>query len=335
MLARELLWSAAHVRGLSTFEKFVADFRPQVILVQAGDSIFMLRLALALSKAHSAPLLVYNSEDYFFKKSNYLDDRNNRASAPLYRIWHRVLRRAIRATFRHASHVFYSCSPLQQTFSDLSNAPSSVLLTSTEISPRTTTATTEAIDLVYTGNLGLGRLEALLEVASVAHDINRAAVLRIFGPPPTAAVLATLASAPAVRYCGLVDQSTVIKAITSSHLNIHVESFNPAYRAQLTHAFSTKIADYLATGTCLFAYAPPEIASTQYLKETQSAIVADSPENLRPSLQKAMREPRMRACSSARAIEVAETNHSATRNNYHFREIAIQAARGHSGSVEL
>ena len=56
------------------------------------------------------------------------------------------------------------------------------------------------------------------------------------------------------------------EVIANSDLLVHVESFEKFYTRDLKYAFSTKIADSLASGIPLFMYGAEQISCTRYLK---------------------------------------------------------------------
>ena len=57
---------------------------------------------------------------------------------------------------------------------------------------------------------------------------------------------------------------------------VHVESFSLKDRLVVRHSFSTKLVDYFHAARCVFAVAPPDVASMCYLLKNDSAVVATS-----------------------------------------------------------
>ena len=113
MMLRNLAWNSGRWRK-GGFSQFVRDFDPQVILVQAGDCGFMLRLARKLAKQYEIPLVVYNSEGYFFKKFDYF--RANGIAHWVYPLFRRGFCREFRKLMRSADHVIYNCAGLCKVF---------------------------------------------------------------------------------------------------------------------------------------------------------------------------------------------------------------------------
>jgi hypothetical protein len=57
---------------------------------------------------------------------------------------------------------------------------------------------------------------------------------------------------------------------------VFVESFEPQFCNVARLSFSTKICDYLASGKCILAIGPGNIAPIEYLVEENAAVVAST-----------------------------------------------------------
>ena len=68
MLMRDFFWNRRRWRR--RFFAWIDSVAPDIVLLQAGDSPFMYRLATWIAKERKIPLVIYNSEDYFFQKRN-------------------------------------------------------------------------------------------------------------------------------------------------------------------------------------------------------------------------------------------------------------------------
>lgn len=314
LLIREIVWSITLWRKPATLEQYIASIRPTVIMVQAGDSGFMLRLARKLSRKTSSPLLIFNSEDCFYRKHNYLD--GSRAQWPLYRLWRSIYRSAVRATFKHASQMIYSCEPLEQQFSkDFPASSATTVLTPTDVSPRSDPIRTPAKKLLYAGNLGLGRLESLLEIARTLETFHPGAELTIFGPALSDSDHQRLVAQENVNYRGFAPYDAVVREMRQCDLVLHVDTLMPHIRRDIRFGFSTKVADCLASGTPMLAYCPPESAVSEYLLKTNAAFVTNDRATLPEVLETAL-------TAGCRRIQVAENARVAALENHSFEHNA-------------
>ena len=110
-----------------------------------------------------------------------------------------------------------------------------------------------------------------------------------------------------------------------STLLIHVENFSEFYLEDSQYAFSTKIADSLASGTCLFLYAPKEISCSQYLNEHQAACVANDSKAAYDKLQELLKNEDLRNNYAKRGMEIVRENHSLENNRKKFWHILMEA----------
>ena len=91
---------------------------------------------------------------------------------------------------------------------------------------------------------------------------------------------------------------------------IHTESFDPVIRERVRYSLSTKIADSLASGTCMLAYGPAEAASMDYLIRNKAAFTATSPEELRAVLPRLFTDDAEYRRITGKAKALARKNHS-------------------------
>ena len=314
MFLREAVWrSGLWKRG--GFRDFVKEFCPEVILLQAGDCAFLLRLARKLSKEYQIPLVIYNSEGYYFKDYDYF--RSKGLAHLCYPLFRRMLCREFRKTMQAASYAVYLCDELKAAYDAEFTCPSEVIYTATQLQPADKLQT-GPLSAVYLGNLGLCRHESLIELAQTLQKVEPGALLHIYGRAPNDSVEKALRSCGAIRLHGFVPYDEVRRVMAEAVLLVHAENFSEFYRKELIYAFSTKIPDCLASGSCFLLYAPPELAVTKYLRKTESAYVATDKAQLETYLRLLHEQPETRGRYLERAGAVVEENHNAAKNAERF-----------------
>lgn len=310
MLLRNLVWESNRWRG-KEFNEWVNAFQPDLILLQAGDAPFMYDLAVSLAKERRVPLVIYNSECYYFKDFCYF---TNTHSAWLYPLFRYVFKRSFERAMRYLSAAIYATPDLEQIYAQHFKHRAISLLTATTIHPVSSAKPIHSTpQIVYLGNLGLNRHKALIQIAQEVQKINPSWKVAIYGKIPPLAEK-ELRTCSAIELKGFVSYEDVIRVQTGADLLLHAEYDDPFYTKDLRYAFSTKIADCLASGVPLLAYAPATLSCMRYLKQHQAAFLAHSTQELAEQLRAALLNPAQREKVLAQAKNLADTYHNMEKN---------------------
>lgn len=305
MLLRDMVWNSGRWKR-GGFTKFVEDFRPELIVLQAGDCAFMLRLARRLSKKYGIPYVIFNTEGFYFNKNDYFKAKG--LAHWVYPLFRRRFVRQFRKAMKTAAHTVYHCDLLQEDYSKCFDHNSTVIYAATELQPVEQDGKA-GFRAVYLGNLGLMRQEPLMEIGKKLHDISPDYYLDVYGKVPNEEVMRSLEDCPGIRYRGFVNYEEATRILCESDLVVHAENFAPFYRRYLRHGFSTKIPDALASGRAFLLYAPEEIACCQYLKRHEAAFVATNQEELETILRELTSSKAVRGRYRENALTLVERNH--------------------------
>lgn len=323
MLLRNLVWNSGRWKK-GGFAEFVKEFSPEVILLQAGDCAFMFRIAQKLAKQYQIPLVIYNSEGYFFKKHDYFLGKG--VAHWCYPIFRRHFCKAFRRIMKRADYVIYNCPALQQDYAKYFDTPSEVLYTATQLQPPAQKKTNDPLRISYLGTLEVGRPQSLIKLANILGEFG--AALDVYGRFPNEQTEKELRACPHIRIGGFVSYEEVVNVMQSSDILVHAEGFDDFYREDSKYAFSTKIADTLACGTCFLVYAAKEFACSRYLTENRAAWVVCDENELRQTVKRLMEEPECRNDYFENAQKLVAKNHQVERNAARFTEILNNVQRG-------
>lgn len=308
MLLREIVWSLGFWKT-KTYKDWVREFSPEVVLLQAGDCGFMFDLALKTAKQYGAKLVIYNTEGYYFKKFDYFKGKG--LTHILYPVFRWNLKRAIQKAYKKADHCIFNCDALLDDFKKEFDIEADVIYTASDLQlERKAVLQNNGFLVSYAGNLGVGRGESLIEVAQVLRTISKDATLNVYGSLPNDELKQKFEECEGLQFCGRVSYDRVKEILQESDLLLHIESFEPYYIEDLKYAFSTKIADYLASNNSFLIYAPEEFAETKYLLENEAAYVATSPQMLEKQLRQLIMQPESRKKFCQKAAALAEANHN-------------------------
>lgn len=321
MLLRNLAWNSMRWAG-KPFYSWVEAFAPELILLQAGDCAFMLNLARKLANKYRIPLVMYNSEAYYFKNYDYF--RSSGVAKLMYPLFRRQFCRALKKCLRMAKISVYNSDKLKADYDAAFAAPSELVYTVTQMEPAGKKQN-DRLKIAYLGNLGVGRQEGLIQIGEALQKISAELKLDVYGKIPNESVQAAFDACDGISYHGFVSYEQVIKLIHNSDILVHTESFTDFYREDLKYAFSTKIADSLASGTCFLLYAPEEMTCTEYLANNEAAWVVTEPGMLQPVLERLCCDPQARVAYVEKALQLAKKNHSLQNNTEKFQRILCES----------
>jgi prepilin-type processing-associated H-X9-DG protein/prepilin-type N-terminal cleavage/methylation domain-containing protein len=103
----------------------------------------------------------------------------------------------------------------------------------------------------------------------------------------------------------------------------HVETEKGYRERQLQYAFTTKIADSLASGRCFIVYAPEHLACSQYVINNKCGWVATNKAELRDIIWRIIHDGESREQTINKAVVVAAENHDLIKNAYKFQNILL------------
>lgn len=321
MLVRNLIWGKSRWRS-KALKEWVADFNPEIVLLLFGESAFMLNIGTSISKELNVPLVMFNTEGYYFFKSNYCRTKT-KWDWLLFPIFQRLYRKQVRKTMARVEYSMYLNQLLQADYDKEFGGPSTVLYTSSALENENHQFNSEHPVFSYIGNLTFDRPKALMEVADVLQSINPSYKLDLYGKPLDKDIENELINHPGISYKGFVKYDEVQKVIRNSDVLFHAESQDRRWEESLRYGFSTKIADSVSSGTCFVLYASAHIACSQYIKETGAGWFADNKVDLKKSLEEILFNEGKRQEVLNRAKLVARENHSLSNNSKKFREIII------------
>lgn len=312
MLLRDMAWKTKMKK--TDFFSIASNFQPDIVLWQLGDSGFMAELAICLSRNSNAKLVVYSTEDYYFKDWNYLS-RGKKGF--VYPFFYRGMRSSIKKAMTYSSLCICNTPQLAYRFRSEFDIQTEVIMQSANDVASFGSDLKDNNTIMYAGNLGLNRHDSLIKIARALYKIDPVFRLEVYGYASEAVKKAFLIE-PNIIYKGFVSYEMVVQRIHSVRLLVHAESFDPFFQKDLKAAFSTKIPDSLASGTPLFLFAPDGLAETQYLKDNSCAFVCSDIESLESALALALKDDARRAQVLYNSVAVVHSNHNLVNNQKHM-----------------
>ena len=158
-ILRDLLWCLGRW-DTPALRAWLEAFAPDVIFFASGDYTFSYRIACRLSRRYGIPMLMWCCDDY------YLIGKKTRS--PLYRLHHRSLLRWARLAAARSPMLLTISREMQDDYSALFGRPAETVRIPVPRNP-CALPPEQRSGVVYAGNLGLHRVEPLLELGRALH----------------------------------------------------------------------------------------------------------------------------------------------------------------------
>lgn len=315
MLCRNTAWILGLWKG-KEFWSWVDTFCPDVIMLQNGDSYFMLELALDIKRQTKAKLMVFNTEGYYLFKHNYYSADTGFWDKSLFKIYKRLYNGWFRKLMKNVSYSIYGNELLKADYDIAFNTDKSdVIYTSSELVFDRAKFENKIPTFSYLGNLGLDRHKSLIEIGEMLQFINCNYYLDVYGQSPNNEIRDCLLSSKGIRFQGLVEYEKVKEIIRKSDILFHVENQANKWLVELKYAFSTKIADSIASGKLFILYASDSIACAKYILDSKAGAYVRNKDELIEVLTTVISVKAYRDKILDNAEKVALENHNKDNNS--------------------
>lgn len=298
-MARNLWWKLGRLNN-KQFKAWLDDFNPECVFFVSGDYAFMYDIALKIAKSRDIPLYVSCMDDYYFNNKN--------SNKFLGKFQHNLFMKAVNKTMNYANAIFCICEKMTEDYNKRFKKNCVTLHTSASL---TSPLNKEKIQKIsYVGGLGYDRFKQLVKIGrTIKHmnsDINH---IDVYSSETREEIVSYLTGENGIVFHGSIPADEVKKVMAESLAVIHTESFDENTRKSVKYSVSTKIADSLMSGTCIFAYGPEEIASIKYLSDNNAAVCITSEKDLSNGLYKLINDAEIREKAVENAVRLAKKNH--------------------------
>jgi glycosyltransferase involved in cell wall biosynthesis len=319
------------VRLSARLERFIAEFRPDLIYTLLGANAFM-DLAARIRRRFALPMVVHLMDDW--PSINYRRGlfarcerarmqrllKDNLAAATMRMGIGAAMCEAFSRRYGQPFVPFQNCvdvarwQAVVRSDSTVRNAPPRVL---------------------YVGSVfANAQLASLIELCGAVARLNAAGTplqFDIASPSFLAAPhRAALAIDPAIRLIEPIeDDREFYRALAAADALVLPVNFDPASVAYIRYSMPTKVPAYMASGTPILVYGPRGVAQVDYAAEDGWGLVVSepSPAALDAGLRRILTDLDLRERLRSRAQTLAAANHDTTRVRRAFQD-ALKAAAG-------
>lgn len=302
-MVRELVWFFGRWKT-KELENFITDFQPDVILYSMEGYIHLNRIcryAKKLTKAKSIG---------FFWDDNFTYKQSRSITHQIFRFFQR---RSLRRLAKDTDAFWAITNMTKHEADDYFDIDCTVLTKPIRTKPQFIESVPhKPLQILYTGNLQIGRDLSLIKVVNALKKINNEQVeFEVHVYTKTVLSSQTLTQLD-FNYCHIheaISQEKVLELQKKADVLLFLEDIDgkDAHIARLS--FSTKITDYLCAAKCILAVGCLDTAPMQYFKEYNAAIIADSEDKIADCLRQLVNNPKQLGEYGRNACLCAIQNH--------------------------
>lgn len=303
LMAREILWKVGKWKSRELYD-FITEFSPDVILYSMDGYIHFNRLCRYAKKVSGAKSIGFFVDDNFtYKQSKRLDDR-------VFRFFQRrALKRLARET-----DAFWAITDMTKEEADKVFGINCTVLTKPvrSIPVYEEKKATFPIQILYTGNLLIGRDQSLIKVVNALKEIPESAekfTLDVYTNTMLEEAVKQAISCDICRLHPPIPKEEVLELQKEADILLFLEDIDGPNAKTARLSFSTKITDYLSAGKSIFAVGCMDTAPMQYFVKNRAAIVASSEHEIRERLEEIRRNPDILSEYAKQTCEVGKKNH--------------------------
>jgi hypothetical protein len=315
---KDLLWEFA---GYRTHElvKFINEFDPQVVFLQASSGVFAFSISKWICKRKNLPLFMQTGDDYVTGKFT-LD--------PFFWIHLFRLKQAFKWACSSSTCIIAIGDKMKREYHSRFGGNYFIAMNAVEsLNLPRYTPFNKIIKFIYAGNLGLNRWKVLALIAEcLEHLKNEEGIngeLSIYSLNDPDEKIKTFLNKPPVGYFrGSLNSDELSNVKAMADILVHVEAFDKKNRHLTRLSISTKIPEYLASGRCILAIGPPNVASIEYLAENDlgSIVTSCNKTDIKQAIKEIMLNGDKRVYYAQKGLEIAKMKHNAD-------EVAVSMVR--------
>ncbi len=315
-LARDIMWSCSHWYN-KNLKEWLSKEQPTCIFVSPGTGKFLYNIALKISKKYRIPIVAYECDDYYFVQNE---------KGLLGKKYSLELKKKIKKLFSHTSSIVAISKEISDTYSQEFGLTCNTLMTGSNYPISQNIKNQDDVKVItYMGNIRINRFCSLADIGEKLDEINAELgtnyELHIYTAEKNTEILGTLEKFSSIKLQGFVSGEKFDEVFHSASMLLHVEAFDEQSISRVKYSVSTKIADSLGSGICLFAYGPSSVSSMKHLIDNDCAICATAKDDLKQKLLLAFNDKTLREEKSTQALEVARKYHNQDTTSRRLYEI--------------
>lgn len=270
---RSLIWLSIDLES-GDVKKWIDDFNPEVIFFCGGNANYLYNKVLKLSKIYNSKIVYYITDDYVlpYFSLNIFDQIN--------RFW---TLKVLKKICNNSSLIFTIGDKMSKVYSERYGISSKRIMNLVEVETKNMPdgeLKINDLQFVYVGGLHSNRWKTLSFIGKSLERVNKKGFkgnIKIYSQSqPEEKILQELNNKGYSEFLGSLDTKGVKKVISQADVLVHVESFDNKSKKITSLSISTKIPEYMSSGKSILAVGPSDVASIEYINETESGFIVSS-----------------------------------------------------------
>jgi hypothetical protein len=299
LLLREIYWKIGFQKKRK-LNDFLKENHPEVIYVFCFSLIYGHRMLHYCQKKSNSKIVVFHGDENYSYKSYW----------PLSLLYQFILRYWIRKTIASASINYVATPELRDYYAHIFGKEFKVIYKGITFIPASNTTILKPLKIVYAGNLLYGRWQTLSLISKAISEVSKEEnefELEIYTGTPLSKEMRSNLSVNNSTVFEAVSFIEVKKIMRDADIVLHVESFKKKHIKVTKYSFSTKITDCIQSGNCIMGVGPSELASINFLKNSECAIIANNYIEIVTQLKKISLDSKIVQNYSAKSNVLAKT----------------------------
>lgn len=275
---RELIWKYGGWEK-SRINSFIKSEIFDIIFAFGADPVYLQKIVYHCKSHTDAKLALFFADDvYSYKSLNPFD---------LFLTFR--LRKVLHENVKNAELLYGASTELCEEYGKIFDRVIKPLYKGCTFENDPKKTVFKPIKIVYAGNLFYGRWKILKRLADEMEKINAESLkltLEIYtGTEVDKKIDEALNRERTSKIMGQKPYEEIKNILSEADIVLHVESFEQKQIKTTRLSFSTKIIDCMQSGSCMMAIGPKNIASIEYLKNTDGAIVVSELDKIGKTLK--------------------------------------------------
>lgn len=303
---RDLIWATGAWRS-KALDSFIDEFDPDLVFQPVYYEPYINRIGVYAAKRAGVPMVGYTSDDHYSLRQYSI--------SPLYWIDRLIKRQLFRNVVKRCKLLYVITETQRKEYDGyFGEGKCKVLYKGAHFKcamPKY--IENRPLKLLYTGNLGAGRLETLANIASVLSELNKEttkAILEIYSASNLTEDQKKLINITGTSaFNGCVSSNEVLKLQKEADILVHVETFDKRFRYKSRLSLSTKIVDYLYAAKPILSVGWEETGAIEYLMQNNATFAITSSNEYRQKIEQIISDSKLRYELATNAWELGYKNH--------------------------